>query len=98
MPLDVLANRFQQGYPYLSRTTDISRQGIRLYTFNEPNLAPRAFTGLQFQLPDSPEVISADGEIVFEEAASGLVGIRFLHLSKAAGAAIDGYLGRACAT
>jgi hypothetical protein len=90
--LDVLANRFQQGYPYLCRVTDISRKGIRLYTFNEPELPSRHFSGLQFQLPGSPNLITASGVVVFEDATAGVVGIRFLHLSRDAGAAIEGYL------
>jgi PilZ domain len=96
-PLDVLANRFQQGYPYLCRATDISRKGMRLYTFNEPQLAASHLSGLQFQLPGCSDVITASAEVVFEDAGSGVVGIRFLHLSKRADAAIDGYLDRTCA-
>jgi hypothetical protein len=93
-PLDVFANRFQHGYPYLCRVTDISRKGMRLYTFNEPQLPAANLSGLQFQLPGSSDVITASAEVVFENEASGVVGIRFLHLSKSADAAIDGYLGR----
>jgi PilZ domain len=93
-PVDVFANRFQQGYPYLCRATDISRKGMRLRTFNEPHLPASALSGLQFQLPGSADVITASAEVVFEDQASGVLGIRFLHLSKNAHAAIDGYLTR----
>jgi hypothetical protein len=93
-PVDVFANRFQQGYPYLCRATDISRKGMRLRTFNEPQLPASALSGLQFQLPGSAEVLTASAEVVFEDPASGVLGIRFLHLSKNAQAAIDGYLTR----
>jgi PilZ domain len=90
-PLDVLANRFLEGYPYLCRAADISAEGIRLYRLIEPSPQP-LFCGLQFQLPGCQEIISASGEVVFEDEASRAIGIRFTHLSKDASAAIEDYL------
>jgi hypothetical protein len=97
VPLDVLANRFLDGYPYLCRATDISRQGIRVRRFAEPCSRSR-FVGLQFQLPGSDEVITAAGEIVSSNDAERAVGIRFTQLPPNAAAAIERFLvrGRVC--
>jgi hypothetical protein len=94
IPLDVLANRFLDGYPYLCRTTDISRQGMRLRRFNEPT-SHSQFVGLQFQLPGSDDVITASGEIVSRDDGRRALGIRFTHLAPNAAAAIDRFLARA---
>jgi hypothetical protein len=91
IPLDVLANRFLDGHPYLCQTRDISRQGLRLRRFGEPKANPR-FVGLQFQLPGSPEILTASGEVVFNDEDSRTVGLRFTHLSPKVAAAIDDYL------
>lgn len=93
-PLDVLANRFLDGYPYLCRATDISRRGIGLRRFNDPANGSR-FVGLQFQLPGSDEVITASGEVVSTDDDKRAVGVRFTHLPPAAAAAIERYLARA---
>jgi hypothetical protein len=90
--IDVLANRFLDGYPYLCRATDISRGGLRLYRFNEPH-TPNRFVGLQFQLPGCDEVLTASGEIVSEDGDSRTVGVRFTHLPPQAAAAIDRFVG-----
>lgn len=92
-PLDILANRFLDGYPYLCRATDISRRGMKLHRFNEPDATSR-FVGLQFQLPGSEEIITASGEVVFRDDDEKAVGIRFTHLSTSAAAAIERYLSR----
>ena len=91
-PIDVLANRFLDGYPYLCRATDISRSGLRLYRFNAPN-TPSRYVGLQFQLPGCDDVLTASGEIVSEDGDARTVGIRFTHLSAHAAAAIDRFMG-----
>ena len=93
--LDVLANRFLDGYPYLCRTEDISREGMRVRRLSDPDSAAR-FIGLQFQLPGSEEVITASGEIVSTREESRSVGVRFTHLPSRARKAIDHYLQRAC--
>jgi hypothetical protein len=91
--VDLLANRFLDGYPYLCRATDISRGGLRLYRFNEPATNSR-FVGLQFQLPGCEEVLTASGEIVSEDGDARSVGIRFTHLPPNAAAAIDRFFMR----
>lgn len=92
-PIDVLANRFLDGYPYLCRATDISARGMRLRRFNEPEASNR-YVGLQFQLPGCAEILTASGEVIFRDDASGALGVRFTHLPAAAAAAIERYLGR----
>jgi hypothetical protein len=90
-PLDVLANRFLDGYPYLCRATDISTRGIRLRRFNEPSARTR-YVGLQFQLPGSDEILTASGEVVSSDEGTQAVGIRFTHLAPKTRAAIERYL------
>jgi hypothetical protein len=94
-PLDVFANRFHEGYPYLCRVTDISRKGMRVYRFSEPHRFDTRSIGLQFELPGCPDVLTASGQVVFEDSTSGALGIRFLHPSRAVSAAIESYLGQA---
>ncbi len=77
--VDLLVNRFLNGYPYLCRATDISRSGMRVVPLHEPAV-PTRFMGLQFQLPGSNEVVTASGEAVFATGQSGAVGIRFTRL------------------
>jgi hypothetical protein len=90
--LDVFANRFLEGHPYLCRATDISREGIRIQRMTEPERRPARFSGFQFQLPGSPDVLTASGEIVFENRDQRTLGIRFTHLSTTVARAIDRYL------
>jgi hypothetical protein len=96
-PLDVFANRFLEGYPYLCRATDISPEGMCLRRLHEPALAPgpRArFMGLQFQLPGSSEVLTASGEVVSHDDTSGTVGVRFTQLAPRTARALRSFLGR----
>lgn len=66
-PLDIYLNKYVGGVPYLTRTSDISPEGVRLARLIEPEHSARR-VGLQFQLPGSPEVIYAEGEVVREWA------------------------------
>ena len=70
------------GYPYLCRATNISRNGIRVVPLGEPAVAMR-FMGLQFQLPGSEEIVTASGETVFASGSRGPVGIRFTRVPRA---------------
>jgi hypothetical protein len=96
-PLDVFANRFLEGHPYLCRATDISPDGMCLRRLHEPALppGPRArFMGLQFQLPGSSEVLTASGEVVSHDDTAGTVGVRFTQLAPATAQALRRFLGR----
>lgn len=90
-PLDVLANRFLDGHPYVCRTADISRAGIRVMRLSEPEALPR-YMGLQLQLPGSSDVLNASGEVVFHDDASRTVGLRFTTLPAATATAIATFI------
>jgi hypothetical protein len=80
--VDLLVNRFLNGYPYLCRAMNISRTGMRVVPLGEPAVATQ-FMGLQFQLPGSEEVVTASGEAVFASGSRGPVGIRFTRMPRA---------------
>jgi hypothetical protein len=90
-PVDLLINRFLNGYPYMCRATDISRSGMRLVPMLEPTEAPK-YMGLQFQLPGTDDVITASGEAVFVAGERGAVGVRFTRLPSESAALIDRFL------
>jgi c-di-GMP-binding flagellar brake protein YcgR len=82
--IDILLNKYVAGVPYTARAQDISPGGVRLARLLEPEHAGKR-VGLQFQLPGSPEVIYAEGEVVrewveAEEAATH--GVRFTLLTE----------------
>src|SRR5262245_17344666 len=93
LKVDLLINRFVNGYPYLCRVTDISRSGMRIVPMREPGEPPR-FMGLQFQLPGSDQIISASGEAVSVGGGDGTpVGVRFTRLPTSAATLIDDLVG-----
>jgi c-di-GMP-binding flagellar brake protein YcgR len=65
--LDVFMNKYVAGVPYMTRASDISREGVGLAHLIEPDQHGKR-VGLQFQLPGSEEVIYAEGEVVREWA------------------------------
>jgi hypothetical protein len=88
--VDLLVNRFLDGYPYLCRATDISRSGMCV----RPLLGPTAsgWMGLQFQLPGCDDVLTASGEAVFVAGEGGPMGIRFTRVPSGTAASIDRFL------
>jgi hypothetical protein len=91
--VDLLLNRFVNGYPYLCRATDISRGGMRIVPLNQPAQATR-FMGLQFQLPGSDDVVTASGEMTVA-SSDGSVGVRFTRLPESSLEQIGRFLARA---
>jgi hypothetical protein len=89
--IDLLMNRFLNGYPYLCRASDISRTGMRLHPISGANSATR-FVGLQFQLPGSGDVVTASGEVVSAPAKDGPVGVRFTRMPAVSAARIGRFL------
>jgi hypothetical protein len=89
--VDMLINRFLNGQPYLCRMVDISRTGIRLAPMIEPdgNQAPR-YMGLQFQLPDRNDVLTASGVTITRDDKT--VGVRFTSLPPDSAWAIESFL------
>jgi hypothetical protein len=70
---------------------DISRTGVRLAPMIEPDgsQAP-SYMGLQFQLPDRNEVLTASGEAITRDDKT--VGVRFTSLPPDAAWAIESFL------
>jgi len=89
--IDLLMNRFLNGYPYLCRASDISRTGMRIHPISGASSATR-FVGLQFQLPGSADVITASGEIVAGATKDGPYGVRFTRMPAVSASRIGRYL------
>jgi hypothetical protein len=89
--IDLLMNRFLNGYPYLCRASDISRTGMRIHPISGAQTANR-FVGLQFQLPGSAEVITASGEVVSSPSKDGPIGVRFTRMPAVSAARIGRFL------
>ena len=89
--VDMFINRFLNGQPYMCRMVDISRTGIRLAPMLEPNgsAAPQ-YMGLQFQLPDRADVLTASGMTITRD--DGTVGVRFTSLPPDSAWAIESFL------
>jgi hypothetical protein len=89
--VDMFINRFLNGQPYLCRMVDISRTGVRLAPMIEPDgtQAP-SYMGLQFQLPDRNEVLTASGEAITRDGKT--VGVRFTSLPPDSAWAIESFL------
>ena len=89
--VDMFINRFLNGQPYMCRMIDISRTGIRLAPMIEPdgNLAPQ-YMGLQFQLPDRNDVLTASGVTITRGGKT--VGVRFTSLPPDSAWAIESFL------
>lgn len=96
VPLDIYLNKYMGGVPYMARSADISRDGLRLARLIEPQHHGKR-VGLQFQLPGSEEVIYAEGEVVHEWAEaprSDGNAVRFTLLTDRHRRMIDAYVER----
>jgi hypothetical protein len=89
--IDLLMNRFLNGYPYLSRASDISRTGMRIHPISGANSATR-FVGLQFQLPGGGDMITASGEVVSSPDKNGPLGVRFTRMPAVSAARLGRFL------
>jgi hypothetical protein len=89
--IDLLMNRFLNGYPYLCRASDISRTGMRIHPVSGASSATR-FVGLQFQLPGCTDIITASGEVISAPAKDGPVGVRFTRMPAVSAARIGRFL------
>ena len=89
--VDMFINRFLNGQPYMCRMVDISRTGLRIVPMIEPDgsLAP-SYMGLQFQLPDRNDVLTASGVTITR--GDKTVGIRFTSLPPDSAWAIESFL------
>lgn len=96
VPLDIYLNKYVAGVPYMTRSADISKDGVGLAHLIEPNLNGRR-VGLQFQLPGSEEVIYAEGEVVREWVSSEREegsGVKFTLVTERHRRLIDQYISR----
>jgi hypothetical protein len=89
--VDMFINRFLNGHPYMCRMVDISRTGIRLAPMIEPD-GERSpdYMGLQFQLPDRNDVLTASGQAIVRDGKT--VGVRFTSLPPDSAWAIESFL------
>ncbi len=81
VPLDVYVNKMINGVPHLTRTRDISPQGLYLHRLLEPTTPPRARISLEFMLPGMDDVIWTEAKVVHGRNTRRGVGLRFLDLS-----------------
>ena len=89
--VDMFINRFLNGQPYLCRMVDISRTGIRLAPMIEPDgIEAPQYMGLQFQLPDRNDVLTASGMTITRNDKT--VGVRFTSLPPDSAWAIESFL------
>ena len=72
--LDVFLNKFIGDEPFMVRASDISPTGIYLNKLIEPDLPEGTMVSLEFQLPDSNEVIWARGTVMRETQRWGTEG------------------------
>jgi hypothetical protein len=95
VPLDIYLNKYISGVPYMTRSSDISEDGLNLAQLIEPQHTGKR-VGLQFQLPGSEEVIYAEGEVVREWVGSSKngSGVRFTLLTERHRRLIDTYISR----
>jgi hypothetical protein len=89
--IDVLMNRFLNGYPYLSRASDISRTGMRIHPISGSK-SPTRFVGLQFQLPGCADILTASGEVVTGPEKGGPYGVKFTRMPAISAARIGRFL------
>jgi hypothetical protein len=89
--VDLLMNRFLDGYPYLCRASDISRTGMRIHPISGGGADASRFVGLQFQLPGCPEVLTASGEVV-SSSERGTCSVRFTRMPTVSAASLGRFL------
>lgn len=81
VPLDVYVNKMINGVPHLTRTKDISPNGLFLHRLLEPTTPPRARISLEFMLPGTDEVIWTEAQVIHGRNTRRGVGLKFLDLS-----------------
>jgi PilZ domain len=87
--MDLYFNKFLQGYPYLCRAVDISRTGILVETFAEPDLATDRFP-LELRLPEDTDAVWIWARHVRREGTRQA--LEFVSLSKPALRKLDCFL------
>ncbi len=73
--LDIYLNKYVGDEPYMVRSADISPTGIYLTKLIEPDLPEGSMVSLEFELPNSSEVIWARGAVVRDASRWGSDGV-----------------------
>jgi len=96
-PLDIYLNKFVGDHPFMVRAADISPTGIYLHKLIEPDLPEGSMVSLEFQLPNSDEVLWARGTVMREARRWGTdgVGVWFTILPQAFRRIIEGFVAQA---
>ncbi|HOX44644.1 MAG TPA: PilZ domain-containing protein [Myxococcota bacterium] len=96
-PLDIYLNKLVGDHPFMVRAADISTTGIYLHKLIEPTLPEGSMVSLEFQLPNSDEVIWARGTVMREAQRWGTegIGVWFTILPRAFRRIIEGYVAQA---
>ncbi len=92
--VDLLANRFLDGQPYVCRVTDLSTSELRLIPLIEPTGQHR-FMGLQLQLPGRNVVVTTSAEAVNgqgDKDDKAGTGVRFTNLPRESESALRRFL------
>jgi c-di-GMP-binding flagellar brake protein YcgR len=74
-PLDIYMNKYVGQDAFMVRTADISTSGIYLHKLIEPELDDGTSVSLEFQLPESEDVIWARGVVMRESKRWGAGGV-----------------------
>ncbi len=96
--LDIYMNKLIGDEPYMVRAADISTTGIYLHKLIEPDLPEGTSVSLEFQLPNSNEVIWARGAVMRDGQRWGAegAGIWFTILPQAYRRLIEDYVATGC--
>ncbi len=91
--LDMYCNKMINGVPFLTRTKDLSRQGVYVHQLLEPSAPEGAHLALEFVLPGQKEVIWAEADVA--HLGDGGTGLRFRHLTPRQSRMIDEFIAAA---
>ncbi len=80
LTVDLYVNKLINGVPHLAMTRDLSSEGMYLHRLLEPRQPVGAHLAVEFELPETGEVIWAEAEVMHDDPREG-VGLRFKDLS-----------------
>ena len=90
--VDVYFNRFLDGYPYLCLALDLSRSGLSIETFSEPETCAERFS-LELRFPGDEDSLWLWARRLWRQGQREA--LEFVSLSGAARHRIERYLGAA---
>ena len=86
-------NRVAGGVPYLVRAHNLSRGGLYVHKLLEPRFDDGVPMAIEFALPNSPHVVWADVDPVWENDGHG-TGLKFRNLTPRVQRLIDDFVER----